>query len=261
MTLEVRNLNYHDFKDFNITFESNKSYSIIGNINCGSETLFRILTTSIMTSTNVFFNNICLDSETRFKYLSKIGVIKEVSHNSFIMDNVIDELSFSLKKLNIDKDEIKSRISFYLKYFNLKIKTKKINELNNYEKQLMLVIMAFIHEPSIIIMEDIVSNLKLDDYIKVNKLIRFFMDKGKLTVIKFFNNFDYVNHDDYLFIMNDYEIIKKGFKDELMIDDQFLNKYGLRVPFMYDLSIKLKMYKLIDKVYLNMEDMVNDIWK
>ena len=261
MTLEIKDLNYSDFKNFNIIFNSYKSYSIIGDINCGNETLFRILSTSIPTNNSVFINDICLDSETKFKYLRKIGVIKEVNNNSFIMDNVYDELVFSLKRLNISENEIKSRIDFYLKYFNLKIKSKKINELNIYEKQLMLVILALLHEPSIILMEDIICNLKLDDYVKVNKLFSYFMEKKKLIVIKFFNNFDYANHDDYIYVMDNYEIIKKGFKDELMNDDQFLNKHNLRVPFMYDLSLKLKMYKLIDKVYLNMKDMVNDIWK
>ncbi len=261
MTLEVKDLNYGEFKNFNIVFKSYRSYSIIGDINCGNETLFRILSTSIMTNNSIFFNDTCLNVDTRFSYLRKIGVIKEVNNNSFILDNVYDELAFSLKKLNLDEEEIKTRIDFYLKYFNLKIKSKKISELNLYEKQLMMVIMALLHEPSIIIMEDIICNLKLEDYIKVNKLFSYFMDKKKLIVIKFFNNFDYVNHDDYIYVMDNYEIIKKGFKDDLMVDDQFLNKHNLRVPFMYDLSLKLKMYKLIDKVYLNMEDMVNDIWK
>ena len=35
---------------------------------------------------------------------------------------------------------------------------------------------------------------------------------------------------------------------------------NLEIPFMVDLSIKLKMYNLIDKEYSSMKAMVDDLW-
>ncbi len=259
--LDIINLSYESFNSFNFKFQKNKSYSIIGDIKCGNDTLFRILSTTYMTNNNVILNDITLNEKNRYKYLLNIGVIKEVNNNSFIFDDVYEELSFSLKKLDISEKEINRRINFYLKYFDLKIKTKKISELDIYEKQLLIVIMALLHEPSVIIMEDIYSLLKLDQVIKINKILEYFIDKKRLTVIKFFNNFDFVNQNDSVLLMDNYEIIKNDTLENILSDDKDLNDRNLRIPFMYDLSYKLKMYKLVDKVYLNMEDMVNDIWK
>ena len=44
MVLEIKDLNYDKFEDFNLVIEANKSYSIIGDINCGKDTLFKIIT-------------------------------------------------------------------------------------------------------------------------------------------------------------------------------------------------------------------------
>ena len=261
MVLEVNNLNYDKFKDFNIKFEDNKQYAIIGDLKSGNEVLFKVLSTFIMTNDVINFNNNSLNYQNRLRYIKRIGVIREVNDNLFITDNVLDELSFSLEKMNISKDMINKRINFYLKYFNLRIKTKLISELSIYEKQLLVVIIALITEPKVVLIEDIYNNLRLEDLKRVHKILSYLCDKDGVTIIKFMNNFDYANKNDYIYLMDNYEIVKEGNKDDVLSDTKFINDHNLRVPFMYDLSDKLKMYKLIDKVYLSMEDMVNDIWK
>ena len=260
MIMEVNNLNYDQFNNFSISFEEYKQYAIIGDIKGGNNALFRILSAFDMTNDEVILDNISLNYDTRIKYIRRIGIIKEVNHNTFMKDNVFDELSYPLRKLNYSEEEINKRINFYLDYFKLNIKDKKINELDYSEKQMLVVILAFLHEPKLILIDDIYSNLKNDDLIRINKLISYLVDEKKITVIKFMNNFDYVNNNDYIYVMDNYEIVKEGLKHDLMLDDKFLNHLNLRIPFMYDLSIKLKMYKLIDKVYLKMDEMVNDIW-
>ena len=160
MLLEVINLKYGKFSNFNIKFLNNKQYAIVGNINSGNELLFKILSTLIMTENVISFNDDVLTINNRFKYIRRIGVIRELSNYSFMTDNVYDELSYSLMKLNLKEEEINRRIKLYLKFFNLRIKTKKIDELSIYEKQLLLVITAIITEPQVILMEDIYSNLR-----------------------------------------------------------------------------------------------------
>ena len=43
--------------------------------------------------------------------------------------------------------------------------------------------------------------------------------------------------------------------------DRALNKIGIELPFIVDLSNKLSAYNMIDKIYFDMEEMVDDIWK
>ena len=43
--------------------------------------------------------------------------------------------------------------------------------------------------------------------------------------------------------------------------DNIINKAGLELPFMMDLSVKLRDYDLIKDIELDMEKMVDNLWK
>ena len=261
MILKIKDLNYDKFLDFNMVIEENKSYSIIGDINCGKDTLFRIITSYVMTNNCVYFNKLNLNEDTRLDYLKKMGVINEVCDNSFFMENVIDELEYPLKRLRLSKETINKRINFYLKFFNLRIKTKKIVDLDIYEKQLLLIITAMVTEPTLVVIDDIYENLLPKDKIKFFDLLNHLVDAGKITVIKFTTSFVNVQERDRVLLMDNYELLKEDSKANLMNNDKYITDHNLKIPFMYDLSIKLGLYNLVDKKYLNMDDMVNDIWK
>ena len=46
-----------------------------------------------------------------------------------------------------------------------------------------------------------------------------------------------------------------------MEKDTLLNRIGLELPFIIDLSSKLKLYGLIDDLYVDIDKLVFDIWK
>ena len=66
---------------------------------------------------------------------------------------------------------------------------------------------------------------------------------------------------DYIYIINNGNIALSGKPLDVLKDDNVINKLGLSMPFMIDLSIKLKDYDLVDDVILDMEGMVDLLWK
>ena len=48
---------------------------------------------------------------------------------------------------------------------------------------------------------------------------------------------------------------------EVLKEEKILKRLGLNIPFYLDLSIQLKLYGLINKTYLNKEDLVKHLWK
>ena len=46
----------------------------------------------------------------------------------------------------------------------------------------------------------------------------------------------------------------------IIIKDNVLNKIGLKLPFMVDLSVKLQDYNLIDSLELDTDRMVDKLW-
>ena len=64
-----------------------------------------------------------------------------------------------------------------------------------------------------------------------------------------------------LCIINKGKIALKGEPLRVLDKDNVLNKIGLEVPFMIDLSVKLKDYQLVNKIILNQEEMIEELWK
>ena len=66
---------------------------------------------------------------------------------------------------------------------------------------------------------------------------------------------------DYLYIINESTIILEGEPLSVLVKDNILNRIGLEVPFMIDLSVKLQDYNLLTTTELDMERMVEELWK
>ena len=116
--LEINNLNYHDFKNINLSFESNSFYSIVGGNNSGKTTLFKLITGFILTDNDITCDEVLLNSDTISEYIKKIGIVERVNSDSFIYQSVYDEMSYPLYNLDYPKKKRDSRIKEVLKYFD-----------------------------------------------------------------------------------------------------------------------------------------------
>ena len=66
---------------------------------------------------------------------------------------------------------------------------------------------------------------------------------------------------DYLYVIgNNKSIILEGIPKTVLEKDNILNKNGIELPFIIDLSVKLKDYNLVDNIYYDDESLINDLW-
>ena len=84
---------------------------------------------------------------------------------------------------------------------------------------------------------------------------------GGMTVIISSNTLEISYLFDDIIILDKAKILLSGNPLEVLKEDSLLNKLGLNLPFMVDLSIKLKYYGLVDDIELDMNRMVNKLWK
>ena len=57
------------------------------------------------------------------------------------------------------------------------------------------------------------------------------------------------------------KIVFQGSIKTIFDNDKIFNQNGLALPFMADLSLKLQYYGLIDQIILDMNEVVDKIWK
>ena len=65
---------------------------------------------------------------------------------------------------------------------------------------------------------------------------------------------------DYIYVLNNGKVAIEGGTKKVLEEEKILKHLGFGLPFVVDLSIQLKCYGVLDKIYYDMESLVNDLW-
>ena len=89
------------------------------------------------------------------------------------------------------------------------------------------------------------------------------IDLLKIRHVNFINvtsNIEEALECDYIYVFDKDKIIMEGNKDAILKEEKILKRLGYGLPFVVDLSLQLNYYDILDKVYTNLESLVNDLW-
>ena len=115
-----------------------------------------------------------------------------------------------------------------------------------------------IHTPKILLLDNVFDDLLEKE---VKEIIEIFKKIGGMTIIVSSNTLEMSYLFDQIVVMDKSTVIFSGTPFAVLKEDSTLNKLGLNLPFMVDLSIKLKYYGLVEDIELDMDRMVNKLWK
>ena len=257
--LNINDLKYKNiFNNLSIYIEKNKITTISGKNNCGKTTLIRILRREIKLDSNIILYGKNLNEYKPDEYLKIVRSVipKEII---FIENTLEEELSFQSELLDKDK-----RIFMNYIVKGLKIKrmlNKEINTLSTSEIVLAQIAVALINHPDILLLDNIDNYLDLKELENVYNFLRDYRDKFGLTVIMTTIDLNQSLYSDYLYIIDEGRTLLSGEPITILQRDNLINKAGLNLPFMVDLSVKLRDYELITKLTLDMNRMVEELWK
>ena len=108
-----------------------------------------------------------------------------------------------------------------------------------------------------VIFFNVLNNLKENE---LNKLFKFLKDND-IKFINITNNMELCLYTDYLIILDNDNVLIEGLTLEVLKNDKLLKRLGFELPFLVDLSLLLKDYNLVNKIYLNNESLVGALWK
>lgn len=265
--LEIKNLNYKYnkttiFKNFNLSVKENSYVSIAGNNTSGKTTLIKLIS-GILPSDNSITIGYSYINNNRIHDNSKdLGVVLGNELNSFLFEDVYKEMAFPLENLNIEVKEIEKRILEISSLFKMnKLLDKKTSDLTNSEKQTLLIAIALLHNPKILLLDNAFSMMDRNTKNVVMNSLKTYQQENKTTIIQATTNLEETLTSDYLYIMNDGDIILEGEPLTVLKEDTLINRLGLSLPFMVDLSLKLEFYELLNEIEIDVDRMVNTLWK
>lgn len=256
--IEIDSLNYRKlFDNLSLTIKENQFITISGPNNCGKTTLIKILNRSIKLNASI-------------SILGKNINARKIDEHSQIVQIILpEEIIFTEKTLEeelyflatgSDKEKVE-----YINYLvtNLKIKSimsKNIKILNSKETVLAQLALALVSKPKILLIDNINNYFTKKELDKIFSFFKSYRERYGLTLINTTIDLNISLYSDYIYILNEGKIALEGATMEVLQKDNVLNKIGLSLPFMVDLSVKLRDYDLIDNIETDLDRMIEILW-
>lgn len=234
--------------------------SFIGVGASGKTTLLKTLAGIYSSNDSIIFGYGYLNPKRSLKDLKSIGcVFPDVF--SFLFDDVYSEFVFPLENLNYSKDDIRLTIKELFDYFDVSyLLDKKTYDLTKEEIAIIQVLLAILHKPVILIMDDPFLMMKKSTRNRITSMLLKYCKDNKITIIMSSTNLEDVLFTKKVHVLEQGEIVMSGNTLDILKEDVLLKKLGLSLPFMVNLSLMLEFYEILDDVYLDMEELVNRLW-
>lgn len=262
-SIEFKNINYENIlKNINFKISNNGFYLFMGANNSGKTTLLKnfqlrkYLDNPKITG-EVLINNKIIKSSNVNTLQKYIGYIPE--DLIFIKENAIEEILFATLNLGWDIKKAKKEMYSLTQKLNIDdIITKPISELLDYQKLLVYIASILIYKPKIIIIDNTFEQFDNNTYKRVMDILKSM--KNECIIIFVSNNIEDMKIANNIFLLKDGKIVFDGKFNEVIKQEKLLLECGFKLPFLVELSEKLKFYNLIDDTILNKKEMVDKLW-
>lgn len=264
--LQVKSLRYKVggktiIDDLSFSVEEGRFVAFIGPSSSGKTTLLKLIAGILPSNDSILVGYGYLNAKKGSSDLSKFGCVFS-DEIPFLFESVYQELLFPLENLCYTKSDMEMQIKDLVSFFEVSsFLDKKQEDLTQEEKAILRLLLALVHHPSILVLDDPFLMIGRKRKKQVIAKLKQYCQENKMTLLLSSSNLEDILFCDYTYVLNDGAIVMEGSTKSILEEDVNLKKLGLELPFMVDLSHMLSFYEILDGVYLEMEDMVEKLWK
>lgn len=250
------------FNNFDLEIEKGKFIHIVGPNGSGKSTLVKILLGLLKAEgyVNIYRMNMC--DANLIDIRRNIGVVFENPNNTFVAETVEDDIAFVLENLQYSPKTIGTKIKKISEYLKIDhLLDKNPYYLSSEEKELVSLASALVTEPKILILDEALTMLNATEKNNILNLLKKIVKDNKITIINVTHDMEETIYGDKIIVLDSGKVIFNDSKEVVYKEEKKLKSIGLELPFMVDLSNKLRYYGLVDDNILSMNEMVNHLWK
>lgn len=209
---------YGDFtalKGVNLEIKPGEFFTLLGPSGCGKTTLLRMIAGfNSIDGGAIYFDETMINNLDAHK--RDIGMVFQ-NYAIFPHLTVEENVAYGLQAKKVPKNEIKTRVAEALKLVQIeKLKDRRPNELSGGQQQRVALARAFVIEPSVLLMDEPLSNLDAKLRVQMRTIIKKLQRRLGITTI-------YVTHDqeealaisDRIAVMKDGNIMQVGSPEKI----------------------------------------------
>ncbi len=247
--LQIDNL----WKNLSLSIGRGTMTTIAGANHSGKTTLAKILDRKIEGKFNINLRGRDIKEYSLEEYNQLIQVVYP-NEIRFTEETPLEEM----KKENIHK----TKISFFrMNSFSKHLLEKETNKLTRKERILVQILLALGKANDIVVLDDIDYELNKEELDELYAFLKAYIKTFKMSIIITTLSLEQALKTNEIYIIDDGEVLLHGDPISVLQKDNILNKAGLEVPFMIDLSVKLRDYDLIKKIDCEKEELIDTLWK
>ncbi len=261
--IQIENLTYEPlFYDLNFEVKKGSFISLVGRNGCGKSVLVKILLGLIPAEGKILIDGFPLNQRNKKQIRKKIGVVFENPDSNFVAETPREDMTSFLRNIGFSESRIQKQIASTAEQFGItELLDYSISNLSGGEKQLIALATVTLHKPSVLILDDAFSMMDGVTKEKMIKIVKKMNREEKMTVIQITHDMDDTLYGTEIAVIDENKMILHDQKETVFAQEKVLKKAGLELPFMASLSLKLQFYGLIDSIILDMDKMVNVLWK
>jgi cobalt/nickel transport system ATP-binding protein len=197
---DLKNVSYsyvgkiNALKDINFKVNPGEQISIIGSNGSGKSTLLAILDGLIYPTAGEFyaFDNMIIeevfdtikDNEFRSYFRTRVGFVFQNSDVQLFSPTVFEEIAFGPLQLNINPEEVKSRVLEVLEMMELtKLKDRSPHTLSGGEKKKVCIASVLATNPDILLLDEPTAGLDPRTQLWLTELLQELGSMGKTIII------------------------------------------------------------------------------
>ena len=242
LTLKKENVVIYDKLNLNI---SGGAYTtIIGPSSSGKTTLF----------------NTIIKGNKNIKVNGNVNYVVTNPDKQIVGRTVEKQIKFFMEMNNYSKRQISSRFKSIVSYFEIdNILDKDPYNLSLGEKQLVVLCSILVLDLDILMLDNALCRM---NRVMKEKVLSYFnkLKKKKVTIINFASDVREAIGSDYTILVDKKLVFNKKTK-EVIKDNKLFEDNHLKLPFLLDITNKLKYYGLVEKDVKDMESLVDELWK
>ena len=230
-------------KDISLSIEQGDFVAIVGRNGSGKSTLSKLLNALLLPDKGtVFVSGIeTKDDETIWEVRRNVGMVFQNPDNQIVSQTVEEDVAFGLENLGVPPEEIRQKVKESLKLLEIENFEKRSPlDLSGGQKQRVAVSGVLAMEPKCIVFDEATSML---DPKGRNEVLKFALKLNKeknITIVSITHYMDEALMADKIFVMGKGQIVLEGTPKEIFSKKEEIEKEGLMLPQITELSYRLR---------------------